>query len=201
MRIAIDFDGTIANTYLLQQRFCKERFGIHLPLEASVGTLRKSFLITEERIKEAKEYVHGEATLSAPLMSGAREAIQKLIAAGHTVIILTGRVQAGMKYAKEYLAQHRIPYHHFLFVSDDEPRRLKNGEILSKEAVLHHLHFDVMIDDQLKELAKLTAAGVTIIILDQPWNRTEDIPPGVIRMNDWKVIPQFLLTAVPAAAA
>jgi uncharacterized HAD superfamily protein len=200
MRIAIDFDGTIANTYALQQQFCKERFGIHLPLEASVGALREKFL-RDEQIKEIKEFVHGEATLSAPLVAGAREAMQKLILEGHTIIVLTGRVKAGAAYAKEYLKQNKIPYHHFLFVSDDEPRRLGDGTVLSKRVVLKRLRFDVMIDDQLKGLAELTTAGVAIIIVDQPWNREDKIPAGVVRLPHWNAILQFLLEGVPARTA
>ena len=53
MRIAIDFDGTIVDTYRLQQQFCMEKYGISMPLEASAGSLRKQFL-TKEQIKEAK---------------------------------------------------------------------------------------------------------------------------------------------------
>lgn len=199
MRIAIDFDGTIANTYLLQKQFCKERFGIDLPLEASVGALRKSILGDDQKIKEAKEFVHGEATLSAPLVAGAREAVQALVAAGHKVLILTGRVATGATYARKYLKQNRIPYHHFLFVSDDDPRRL-NGEILSKKVVLNRLKIDVMVDDQLKGLAEL-ANSVTIILIDQPWNRKDKIPAGVIRLANWNAILQFILSNALRKAA
>jgi len=195
MRIAIDFDGTIANTYVLQQQFCKERYGIKLPLEASVGALRREFLTVQQR-KEVKEFIHGEATLSAPFVAGARDAIQKLIVAGHQVIILTGRVAAGATYAKEYLQRNKIPYHHFLFVSDDEQRRLKDGTVLSKKVVLNRLRFDVMVEDQLKGLAELSSGGVIIILIDQPWNRKDKLSAGVIRASNWGEIVKFLLAPV-----
>ncbi len=194
MRIAIDFDGTIANTYVLQQQFCKARFRINLPLEASVGALRKQFL-TDEQIKEAKVFIHGEATLTAPLVDGAREAIQQLIAAGHRVIILTGRVAAGAQTAKQYLQRNRIPYHHFLFVSDDEKRRLADGTILSKSVVINRLKLDMVIDDQLKGLSSLTSNGITIILINQPWNRKEKLSSGALRMGGWPQIGRFLASA------
>lgn len=195
MRIAIDFDGTIANTYVLQQRFCRERFGINLPLEASVGALRKQYL-TDEQIKEAKEFIHGEATLTTPLVDGAREAIQQLIAAGHRVVILTGRVAAGARTAKEYLTRNRVPYHRFLFVSDDEKRRLADGTILSKSVVINRLKLDIMVDDQLKGLSTLASNGITIILIDQPWNRQEKLPPGVFRMRGWpQIIGRLMMSA------
>jgi uncharacterized HAD superfamily protein len=197
MRIAIDFDGTIANTYILQKQFCKEKYGIDLPWAAMVGSLRKQFL-TDEQILEVKKYAHSPATLDAPLVPGAREAIQNLISAGHTIIILTGRVAAGAQSAKEYLKRNKIPYNHFLFVSDDEKRRLADGTILSKNVVVNRLRLDVIIDDQLKGLGALAGNGVTVIIINQLWNQQEKLQSGVLRINCWKDIVELLLMA-PAA--
>ncbi len=197
MRIAIDFDGTIANTYVIEKQFCKEKCGIDIPFEALAGPLRNQFL-TDEQILEVKQYAHSPATLAAPLIPGARDAIQELIAAGHKVIILTARVAAAAKIAKEYLKQNRIPYHHLLFVSSDEKRRLADGTILSKNVVINRLKLDVIIDDLLKGLGALAGNGVTVIIIDQPWNQGQ-LPPGVLRIKGWKEIVELLLMT-PAAA-
>ncbi len=197
MRIAIDFDGTIANTYVLQKQFCKEKYGIDIPFEALAGPLRKQFL-SEEQIREVKEYAHSPATLAAPLIPGAREAVQELVAAGHKVIILTARVAAAAKIAAEYLKQNKIPYHRLLFVSDAEKRRLADGTVLSKNVVISRLKLDVVIDDLVKGLGALVSNGVRVIIIDQPWNQQDKLPPGVLRIKGWKAIVELLLMA-PAA--
>ncbi|MEM2916667.1 MAG: hypothetical protein QXT19_04920 [Candidatus Woesearchaeota archaeon] len=192
MRIAIDFDGTIANTYVLQRQFCKEKYGIDFPWFAMTGALRRQYL-TEEQVVEVKKYAHGPATLDAPLVPGAREAIQSLVLAGHKIIILTGRVAAGAQSAKEYLKRNKIPYHHFIFVSDDEKRRLADGTILSKNVVVNRLKLDVIIDDQQKGLGSLTSSGVMVIIIDQPWNQQEILQQGVLRVKGWREIAELLL--------
>lgn len=193
MRIAVDFDGTIANTYALQQQFCKVEFGIDLPLEASVGKLREGFL-TAAQLQAAKQFVHGPATLDAPLVPGAKEAIAQLAAAGHHIIVLTGRVEAVAKIAKQYLKKHAIPHEQVLFVSDEEKLTLRDGTALTKATVLTRLQCNVMIDDQLKSVSDV-AGKVLVILLSQPWNRHERIAPGMVRAKDWHSIAAIITRA------
>ncbi len=193
MRIAIDFDGTIANTNVLHPAFCKAQFGIDLPIEATVSPLREQFL-TREQIALIRQHVY-EETLRAPLVQGVREALQQLVAEGHRIVILTARTEKGVQPAKDYLRMQRIPYHHFLYVSESEKRTLVDGRVLSKKIVLEELKFDVMIEDQVKGLKGLPDQ-ILAILLTRPWNRNEQVPDGIVRMNGWGAIVKFLLAPV-----
>ncbi|MEM4247443.1 MAG: hypothetical protein QXF14_03930, partial [Candidatus Woesearchaeota archaeon] len=99
----------------------------------------------------------------------------------------------GAQSAKEYLKRSKIPYHHFIFVSDDEKRRLADGTVLSKNVVVNRLKLDVIIDDQQKGLGSLTSSGVMVIIIDQLWNQQEILQQGVLRVKGWREIVELLL--------
>ncbi len=210
MRIAIDFDGTIADTNQLHNAFCKKNFGIDLPIEGTVDPLRK-ILLTSDQITEVRQYIYGEATLQAPLVPGAREAIRKLAAEGHSILILTSRAKEGIHYPKEYMRLNRIPYNHLLYVSEKDDRFVvdETGEKikLSKAVVIKRLDIDVMIEDQVKGLLeeKKDKTKVVInaipILLTRPWNQNEKVQSGIIRLPNWKTIIEFLLTEAPAKAA
>jgi hydroxymethylpyrimidine pyrophosphatase-like HAD family hydrolase len=51
-----------------------------------------------------------ERSLATPL-PGAREALEELVAAGHTVVIYSARSWAELKMTKAWLDNHQIPYH------------------------------------------------------------------------------------------
>jgi len=192
MRIAIDFDGTIANTNSLHHDYCKEHFGIELPIEATVSPLREAFL-TAEQIKELRRYIHREATLLAPLVPGARAAVQQLADAGNQIIILTARPAKGVLFAKKYLALNKIPFNQFIFIEESKKRTLSDGTLLTKKLVIERLNIDVMIEDQVKGVSG-SGGRITAILLNQPWNRNEKISEGIIRMGSWDAIARLLLS-------
>lgn len=51
-----------------------------------------------------------ERALAKP-KPGARESIQELVAAGHTIVIYTARTWAEFKVTEAWLKDHGIPYH------------------------------------------------------------------------------------------
>jgi uncharacterized HAD superfamily protein len=58
-------------------------------------------IATEERVFDRP--------LAKPI-EGAREALQSLKSAGHTIVVYTARGWAEYRYTKHWLDQHRIPY-------------------------------------------------------------------------------------------
>lgn len=196
MRIAIDFDGTIANTNLLHVPFCKRQFGIDIPLEATVSPGREQYL-TPEQIDKVRRFVNGEGMVDAQLVPGVREALQLLAAARHKIVILTARPSYGISSAKEYLKKNDIPYHRFLYVSESEKRQLADGRILTKKLILDELKFDAMIEDQVKGLQGLSERTLGVL-LDQPWNQGQQLPVGAIRAKNWKAIVSLLLQKAAA---
>jgi uncharacterized HAD superfamily protein len=51
-----------------------------------------------------------ERCLATPI-AGAREALESLVAAGHTIVIYSARSWSELRMTKQWLDSHQIPYH------------------------------------------------------------------------------------------
>lgn len=93
---------------------------------------------------------------------GVREALQRLLDAGHTVHLVTARSHEGTQHSQEirdltrrWLARHKIPHDSLHFAPDKTSIRT-----------------DVFIDDDPGNCRQLEAAGIQAFLREQPWNRS-----------------------------
>ena len=189
MRIGIDFDGVIADTTIAKQWFCKDKFGVDIPTTLISGGGAKT-LLTPEQYAELKSFDFGDGTLLAQVVPGAKTVMSRLVANGHTLIIVTGRDKRGATYAKQFLNQHTIPYHHLIFTQEmhtvDEFAAMGKTKY-TKHDIVSRLQFNVLIDDQYSNLEESTGSGCQLILFDQPWNHTTRITHSdIFRVKDWQ---------------
>jgi 5'-nucleotidase len=115
-----------------------------------------------------------------PVMPGAAEALWRLSDAGIWIRIITHRLYVHWGHAKaisdtaNWLDTHRIPYRDLCFL----------GAKPEVEA-------DAYIDDAPHNIAALRAAGNTVIVFDQPYNR--DLHPSLgRRAHTWADVEQIV---------
>ena len=96
-----------------------------------------------------------------------------------TIDIVTGRSEATVPCAQEWLQFQRIPYAKFV--------RTVSGSAKAD------LDYDIFIDDSdfLMSLVASRLFGFGILYT-QPWNRSAKSMPRVFRVNNWEEIPRLI---------
>jgi uncharacterized HAD superfamily protein len=124
----------------------------------------------------------------API-KGAAEALHKL-SLKYDVIVMTARDIKVEDITRSWLN------HHF-------PELFKEVHLLgnrkdsvsyrNKAEVCKELGVFCLIDDSLKHVIETNAAGIkTILFGDYPWNQIDELPSGVIRVEDWQGVLEYL---------
>lgn len=62
----------------------------------------------------------------------------------------------------------------------------------TKPEVCLKLGVEVFIDDSLVHARDIGAVGIPVLLFDNPWNQTEDLPPNVERVYSWDEIVERL---------
>jgi len=93
--------------------------------------------------------------------------------------VVTGRSQATVQPAMNWLKEHKIPYDTFVRTASTKAKA--------------RLSYDVFIDDSA-ELMSLVASSLdnSGILYTQPWNRNADDMQRVFRVERWEQIPAVL---------
>ncbi|MBI4016518.1 MAG: hypothetical protein HY363_02385 [Candidatus Aenigmarchaeota archaeon] len=188
MRIGVDFDGVIVDTSKAKQKFCKDEFGVDIPLNLITGGGAKQFL-TLEQYRRLKDYDFGKGTLFGELIPQVRETLGKLIYEGHKIIIVTGRHETGASYARKFLSAHKVPFHHLVYIQEmlsKEELEAMGRKKYEKVNVVRVLKLDVLIDDQYPNLNQSSGSGAMLLLLDQVWNRNVKIDKkDILRVEGW----------------
>lgn len=122
-----------------------------------------------ERIKPAK---------------GAIEGIKKLIELGFSPHFVTARPQTIEKETKTWLKKHfktqDFPIH---FTHPASGQRKKQ-----KSEICKSIGAKILIDDHIENALDCAEGGITVYLMDAPWNQTGSLPENVIRVKSWREI-------------
>jgi 5'-nucleotidase len=125
--------------------------------------------------------------ITMPAFPGVSEALWKLSDAGVHIQVVTARLTKKGTHATAVadtvraLDAHAIPYRDILFTKDKH-HALAGLALHSPDRLLH-------IDDSPGQLTNLAAAGVPVLIMDQPYNREID----GLRVSSWEQIVPLVL--------
>ena len=179
LRIAMDLDGVLADTV---QSLCKILNSRH----ATEYTPEKfdrwnawevAHISREEFLRTLDEAWFNWRQI--PAMENDLESKVSRLTKFGTIDIVTGRSEATVPCAQEWLQSQRIPYSNFV--------RTTSGSAKAD------LDYDIFIDDSdyLMSLVASRLFGFGILYT-QPWNRSAKIMPRVFRANNWEEIPQLI---------
>ncbi|MCL1919507.1 MAG: 2-dehydropantoate 2-reductase [Kiritimatiellaeota bacterium] len=193
MRIYIDFDDVLCETAKALSVLAREMFGRDVPYDdIRFFDLQKSFALSGVQLEQLMARAHEYDFLAslAPTPGGA-DAIRALEAAGHEVVIVTGRQSVCHSGSTAWLRKHGLAHLEIVYVDkygrapavppEGAPAMLSLG-------AFNRLHFDIAIDDSPTALDLLAPRrGCRTIIFDRPWNRTYHRPHAQ-RATTWAEI-------------
>jgi len=176
MRIGVDIDGVIADTFPLLVRELNEYFKTDLALQdINDYNIFKVYGLTEaEMLKFLKD--KEPALMEGPaLKNGAAEYLRAL-SQKHTIYLVSARYEKYRPQTEKWLQKHAIPYHVLILLGTHDKR-----EVCNRMAV------DVFIEDSLKNVHQLSSCGIPVLLFDAPYNQGE-LPPLVRRCSSWEEI-------------
>jgi len=187
-KIALDFDGTIANTNLQKSVLVKKKFGLDLP----AWQCDRTFLVPqigEVAYQEIADIVYErEATLQTPPLAHSVEKIPSL-AEKFDLFLLTARPQRRLEFAAEWLEKYRISTCFKALLSS----HLYDHTWRPKLEICQEQQFDLLLEDDLRHLAKNGFETITKVLIKEGCLLTLDLPDGVRFMCGWDDFYNFCM--------
>lgn len=180
MRVGVDIDGVLADSPPLWIEEANIFFNKNVQLE-NILLLDFSALYgaTEEEVSNFMKTKGRELMLRPPLVEGAGLYLQK-IKQDHDIYIVTARDPCYEKETRWWLKKNGLLFDDLLLLGSH-----------AKQETCLECKLDVMIEDTLEVSLEISSAGVPVILLDAPYNRSP-LPKLIVRMHSWAEIYRSL---------
>lgn len=190
--IYIDMDDVLSKSNQTFLRILEREFGkkIHYS-QITTFDLQESFDLSDNEYRHFFECIHKpDEMIQHTPVPGAREMLKLWNDKGYKIFILTGRPLDTMDISIEWLKRHEFVYDSFAIV-DKYGRDASKGEKAMPLETLSKLSFDLAVEDSSKMAGFLSEKmGVTVALLDRPWNKSNVFNGNVHRCTDWTKIKQ-----------
>jgi len=178
MILAIDYDGTIADSNAEKMEWIRK----HLNRDIPVWLCNKTDcvpLIGEAVYTEMGDYVYErESTLRAPAVPGALAALTTL-AATNELHVVTARPLRRLAFAEEWLAKQDIMH---LF------RGIHSSHERAKSTICCRIGARLLVDDDRRHLGNRDCPGLRRILLQCARTDAPEAPEGVRFLKDWPAV-------------
>jgi uncharacterized HAD superfamily protein len=134
----------------------------------------------DEALRRMREFVTSPYHRLTQPITGAVEFV-KLLRTYFDTPVITAR-------DKKLLVQTREVADKYFPNCLDEIHFLHDNDINvlgTKGEVCKRLGVSIMVEDSLGNAETLSHSGIPTLLFDRPWNQTEFLPPGVIRVYGW----------------
>ncbi len=185
MRIGIDIDGVIANTFPLVVQELNKFFNKNLSYDDIVSyDIAKVYNIKKEQLIEfvqLKEQTLVDSSLPVPL---AVECINNLHNKAF-VALISARTEKSRDHTKNWLQRHGIYWDKLILLGNPD-----------KADTCVKLELDFFIEDNLNNALQVSARGISVLLFDAPYNRAP-LPDPVQRVHSWPQICKILTQSSP----
>ena len=182
MRIGIDIDDTMTDTFDYLMPYISEFFGVSLEYLKNNNISYNTF--TEKMKERQLEFARGyydRVIPNTPFKDNVSDYIRKIKELGNEIIIITARNN------KLYRDEYKTTI-----------EELKNNDILydklicdfNKDKVCKQEKIDLFIDDSIFNCNKVCSLGIKTIVFNSKINI--DIPTKLPRVNDWDELYEII---------
>ena len=189
LRIGIDVDNVIADSYTAYLSRYNQRFGTKIVWEEIT-----EFYFSTSKVpqKEGQAFIYGLITdetfqIMIPPYTDAAQVIGKWSKKGFRIHYVTARPETTRNVTQKWLQKHGFWFLDATLDMYDESKH--TNDIDYKKVVAVDKKIDLMIEDAL-EIA--IALPIPVLLLDRPWNRGA-LPRHVKRVKNWEEIEKTCL--------
>ncbi len=195
--IAVDIDDVLAAFAKGFTDFSNQKWGTHLTPDDYNEHWAVVWGVDEQEAKKRGKIIHANATKILGGLShdpNAKSTLVKL-AKKYKLVIVTSRRRAIQKDTLEWLDKHFkgiFAELHFAGIWDDLEKDLKFRLKATKAEIVKQIGADYLIDDQPKHCFAAAEAGIMSLLFgDYRWNRSVQLPKGVIRVKSWQEVLEY----------
>lgn len=185
MRIGIDIDGVIANTFPLLVQELNEFFNKNLTYDDIVSyDLAKIYNLNKEQITEfirAKGKLLQDGPLPVPK---AVDCINNWRGKAY-VALISARFEKTRERTQKWLERHGFYWDKLILLGSHD-----------KADTCVQLKLDIFIEDNLNNAIQVSSRGIPVILLDAPYNRAP-LPDQVQRVQSWSQICNIITPGLP----
>lgn len=175
MRIGVDIDGVISDSYPLWLDELNRHYGKNIPCVNDYN-MHLAFEVSPEDMNEFFE-TNIERLLTMPeAIPGAKEGIEILRQEGHEIIYVTARTLDQKDFTERWFKQKGIHREQVIYTG-----------FCSKLDAVKQWGIEVFIEDYQKNAKLIAEYGVPVFLLDASYNQ-EELPPGITRCHSWEDI-------------
>jgi len=175
MKIGIDIDNVIANTYKDLRDFFDGFMGRKVDPHETVRIMRTQKLKMWLYFLKAWK---SKVMTTVSLIDGAAETIRSLHPE-HSIHLVTSRLSLFNRQTKDWLNKHNIPFHELHHAKETTKHQKVNKP-------------DIFIKDNLEECEVLAKHCGKVLLFNQPWNQKPIEQSNIIRVSNWKEIRDHL---------
>lgn len=188
--IYIDMDDVLSESNQTFVKVLEREFGKQVDYgQITTFDLKQSFDLSDDEYIRFFDCIHtpDEMICHEPV-KGARKTIEAWHDNGYTICILTGRPIDTHEVSLKWLNRNGF-YHDTFSIVNKYGRDACKGEASMSLEELSLRHFDLAVEDS-GQMAKFLSEtmGVTVALLDRPWNRSLSFNENVHRCKDWREI-------------
>lgn len=185
VNLAIDYDGTIADTNSEKLRWIKEKLGREDVPHWMCNHTECAPIIGEADYKAMGSYVYErESTLAASEVPGALDALRVLSESGHRLVLLTARPAKRQEYSMQWLRAHGVDH---LFAD------ALSSHGTTKSVVCEQMSAQMLIDDDPRHVRDLMVPGLRRVLLQYGRPDTPSLSDGVMFCRSWDEIVHSLI--------
>ncbi len=175
MILAIDYDGTIADSNAEKVKWIRDNLNWEIP----VWLCNKTECVPRigETVYEAmgNDVYERERTLQAPAVPGVLAALRTL-AMTNELHVVTARPSRRIAFAEEWLTERGIVH---LF------RGIHSAHETAKTDICRRIGAHILIDDDERHLTSTDLPGLSRMLLQCGRNDTPQVPEGVLFLKGW----------------
>lgn len=190
--IAVDVDEVLAANAPSFVEYTNEQWGMDLTVDDYHEHWAELWQVDhEETMRRAKQYNASEAITSMGHFEAANKVLRNL-ADRYTLVIVTARRKELEAVTEQWVSRHYDGIFSAIHHADIWDTEHPDANTFTKADICVKLGVSFLVDDQSKHCNAAQAAGVQAIMFgDYPWNRSDDITPGVIRCADWDEVGHY----------
>ncbi|AGL01585.1 5' nucleotidase, NT5C type [Desulfoscipio gibsoniae] len=184
MRIGIDIDGVIANTFPLLVRELNNFFNKNLSYDEIIDyDIGKVYNIEREQLVEFAQ-LKQDLLLDGPApVPNALECINNLRYKAF-VALISARMEKSRQRTENWLQRHGFYWDELILLGNHD-----------KAETCVKLELDFFIEDRLDNALQVGARGIPVLLLDAPYNRAP-LPSPARRVHSWSQICKIITSAM-----
>lgn len=193
--IAIDIDDVLSESVKDIIKYSNEHWGLSLKFKdynEHFGIMWKVDHIEAKR--RLDEYINSGVIFKYDHLKYAFSVLNNL-KKKYKLVIITSRQRSLKEGTISWINEH----FHGLFNEEDinfagiwDNVDNKDTATVTKADISKRLKVDYLIDDQIKYCIGAVEVGIKVLLFgDYPWNKSENLPKNISRVNDWLEVQRF----------